>query len=234
MGSEVIAANDRCLAASKKAVVHSVKHLKSAKAALKLAEEALEAARKEVEGAQREHDDAEEDLRKAEECCKSAQERWDVIEIPDEEDAVEDAEADERKPACENKTDTTNTAESRNNKKRSERQEARDELRKKTKEEDNLPQEVEVEGCGVPEVNGVYKKVVPRSSQVHSYYVREGMWEGEKVKFYIQFDGSRSRIYSLGHNFYIGEYDATTPLPTSWRCLHDGKLPVPKIAVPVK
>jgi hypothetical protein len=224
VGSEVIAANDRCLAASKKAVVHSAKHLKSAKAALKLAEEALEAARKEVEDAKREHDDAEEDLRKAEECWKSAQERWDVIEIPDEEDAVEDAEADERKPASKNKTDTTNTAEFRN-KKRSERQEAGDEVRKKTKEKYNLPQEVEVEGCGVPEVNGVYKKYG------FSYYVREGMWEGEKVNFKIQFDGSRVRIYSLGHNFYIGEYDATTPLPTSWRCLHDGKLPVPKIAV---
>lgn len=147
-----------------------------------------------------------------------------VIEIADDEDA--DEVADERKSASvDNKTGTTDTSETKKKKRgSSSRAEAGSESNKRSKTGHNLPREIVVEGCGVPEVNGVYKK-----SFLLPSYEREGMWKGSRTNFYITYVHSELQIYSTGHDFYCGKGDRKS-LTTSWHRMKNGKLlPAPKI-----
>jgi hypothetical protein len=85
-GVEVMAANDRCVAAAKAEVLRTVKRLKTSKVAQRLAEESLKVARWQVDEAQKEYAAAAAALEAAEEHAKAASQKWEVVDLTGEGD----------------------------------------------------------------------------------------------------------------------------------------------------
>ena len=153
-GIEVIQANNRRVAAAKKAAALTARNLHAAKLA--------------VEVAQKEHDEATKELKDAEKSQKAAQEKWEVVDL------VED---DEKLP---------NTKSIEGRKKRAGVLSVSQAIvSKKVRSDSEFAEEITVEGCGVAEANGIYKRngycdEVPK-------YSKRGIsfYEGNPVHFML-------------------------------------------------
>ena len=211
-GSEVIQASNRRVAAAKKADAGAARNLQGANAALK-------AAQKAVEAAQKDHDEATKELKDAEQSQKTAQQKWEVVDLVQDDEDGDDEEkrksSNEKKKRAEASSDSKAKAV------------------KKARSDFKYPEEVTVEGCGVAEVNGIYK----RDGWIHGapQYLKEGQWEGEDVKFRIH----RHTYYStwsiqyeqVGHtfkSFYFNRNKSSAPPSHGWEVylIVDGPPPI--------
>jgi multidrug efflux pump subunit AcrA (membrane-fusion protein) len=85
-GVDVMAANDRCIAAAKAEVLRAEKRLKTSKVAQRLAEESLKVAQWQVDEAQKGYAAAAAALEAAEEHTKAASRKWEVVDLTGEGD----------------------------------------------------------------------------------------------------------------------------------------------------
>ena len=229
-GSGEIEANDRRVATAKKAVALTARY--------------VEAARKALEVAQKEHSDAQEELTEAETAQVAAQKKWEVVDLAEDDDNDEDKAGDTINLVDNNakKTESSGStkraatsAEDTSKKARRVSAEPRDEAG---------PEEVVLEGCGVHEVNGTYKKdeSLPHWYYGNRKYVMKGQWKGKDANFVISRHGY-PKYWEISVS-YTGRYsrkkykiffqhddgDCNAPPADGWE-IKNGSGPPPKITV---
>jgi hypothetical protein len=168
-----IRANERRVATSKKAVSLAAKSREAAEAALtkaedafKIAEAALKAAQKDTDAARQEEQEAKADMEDAEKCLGEAKKKWEVIDLAEE--------------------DTSDVNESN--------QGAAPNKKARRTEGITLPDEIVVEGCGLPVVNGIYNRCKTFK------YSRNEQWDGKDVIFLLR------RVNFIYHNMWFFFY----------------------------
>eukprot|EP00956_Cyclotella_meneghiniana_P004050 scaffold4911_cov47-Cyclotella_meneghiniana.AAC.8 len=252
-GIEVIQANNRRVAAAKKAAALTAKHLQAAKVA-------LEAAQKAVEAAQKDHDEAAEELKDAEQSQTAAQKKWEVVDL-----VQDDEEQEKNCSDCKKRSDVSSDSEANedkgliihNDRPKRGRKLVSDVVRpsqqrlsveeggtqavigynasEKAKSDSNIPEEITVEGCGLAEANGTYKRNVDFGGAPQ--YFKQGQWKGEDLQVEIY------RILScwciaarkperggyVHYRFYMNRIDSPVPPSDGWSVSEYGEYPPPKI-----
>mmetsp|Transcript_17190 Transcript_17190/g.37095 ORF Transcript_17190/g.37095 Transcript_17190/m.37095 type:complete len:401 (-) Transcript_17190:162-1364(-) len=112
-------------------------------------------------------------------------------------------------------------------------------------DDNRIVEQIEVQGCGLPEVNGIYKRSVEMGAPV---YCKDGQWEGEMVThdiwresgeggyWFISFTSSNPKNHLYDSTLYRAPATAShSPLPPKigWRKYsgdsYAGISPVPKL-----
>eukprot|EP00956_Cyclotella_meneghiniana_P040569 scaffold199301_cov33-Cyclotella_meneghiniana.AAC.3 len=168
---------------------------------------------------------ATEELKDAEKAQEAALKKWEVVDLVE-------VDKDREKPMSSNAS----------KKRAGESSDLKVNASKKVKSDSLIPEEITVEGCGVAELNGIYKRVCNYCGAPK--YLKEGRWKGEYVWFVVYFRGCRttttvSRHWSIGIRAKRGNYkyfyrnQNTSFLPPSdgWVVYLDGVEPTPKITV---
>eukprot|EP00956_Cyclotella_meneghiniana_P009985 scaffold13791_cov36-Cyclotella_meneghiniana.AAC.2 len=216
-GIEVIQANNRRVAAAKKAAAGTARNLQMAKkagdlaqGALEAAQKALEAAQKTIEVATKEHDEASEELKDAERSQKAALKKWEVVDLVEE---------DEEK--LKNSNDISNSTKRAGVFSDSETNTNNKQIKSGSK----IATEITVEGCGISEINGNYKRNVYYEGT--PMYWKKGQWKGQDVLFTVcvspRFNSwvihCRLQPQGNGYYFYGNKNRTSVPPSDGWRVL---------------
>eukprot|EP00956_Cyclotella_meneghiniana_P026093 scaffold55624_cov22-Cyclotella_meneghiniana.AAC.1 len=156
---------------------------------------------KTIKVATKEHDEAAEKLNNAEQSQKDVQEKWDVIDL------VQDVEDESNSKKGTKKRAGLSSSEANAN--------------KKSRSDSNILEEILVEGCGLAEVNGSYKRV-------GFEYWKEGQFKGEDVRFQIYRRAVWVNCGVLICGLYSQWNSISVPRSNGWK-VHLGVEPAPKI-----
>eukprot|EP00956_Cyclotella_meneghiniana_P003384 scaffold4079_cov44-Cyclotella_meneghiniana.AAC.9 len=206
-GVEVLEANNRRVETAKKAAALTARN--------------LQAAKNTVEVATKEHDEATKELKDAEQSLKAAQKQWEVVDLEDDDKGEKPEGNNDSKKRSGASTDLLANASKK----------------VRSDSDSDVPEELLVEGCGVAEVNGTYK----RNGDFHGAprYFKEGQWEGEDVEFVIRqgdfdiwwyiliwIEGEDDSLY-----YFPAESETSTPPSDGWMISYYGVAPPPKITI---
>lgn len=228
-GTEVIHANNRRVATAKKATALTAKNLQAAKEAGDVAQETLDAAQKVVEAAQKgleaakktieeataDHDKAAEELKDAEKSQEAAQKKWEVVDLVKEDEEQPKSSSGSKKRAGASSDSKANASK---------------------KVRSDIPKEVTVEGCGVSEVNGIYKRIIDDDGRGAPRYFKTGQLNGKDTLFDIYKDSrTRSPSWSIRVfrypliELYVNRKESSVPPSDGWKVSVGGAEPPPKI-----
>ena len=211
-GIEVVQANNHRVAAAKKAVAWTAQNLQAANVSLK-------AARKTVEAAQKTHIEAAKELKDAEQSQKAALKKWEVIDLFQDDEEMPKSSDDSKKRAEVPSDSEANVS-------------------KKVRSDSDFAEEVTVEGCGLAEVNGTYKRDGNRCGSPR--YSKKGQWKGENVWFHILYKATgnfwhivilRSPRSGRIAGLYYNQDGSLVPPSDGWFVYNSGVEPPPKITL---